>query len=122
MRTASRLAISAAVLGGGLLLAAPASAQEACPYPFDPADPRCQVAGGGGGGGTGGGTGGGGTGGGGATDVDNSPVSTTAGGGDGGGATLPFTGGEVTLIALAGTAALGGGVVLTVAGRKRVTG
>ena len=124
MRTASRLAVSAAVLGGGLLLAAPASAQEACPYPFDPADARCQVTGGGGGGGTGG-TGGtgttGGSGGGGATDVDSSPTINTAGG-SGGGATLPFTGGEVTLIALAGTAALSGGVALTVAGRKRVTG
>lgn len=121
MRTASRLAVSAAVLGGGLLLAAPASAQEVCPYPFDLADPRCQLAGGGGGPATGGGDTGGGT------DVDNSPVRNTAGGagsggGGGGGATLPFTGGEVTLIALAGTAALGGGVALTVAGRKRVTG
>jgi hypothetical protein len=35
MRTTSRLAVSAAVLGGGLLLAGPASAQEACAYPFD---------------------------------------------------------------------------------------
>ena len=122
MRTASRLAVSAAVLGGGLLLAAPASAQEVqCPYPFDPADPRCQVQGGGGGGGTGGGGDTGGGGGGGSTDVDNSPTRTTAGG-SGGGATLPFTGGEVTLIALAGTAALGGGIALTAAGRKRATG
>jgi hypothetical protein len=108
MRTASRLAASAAVLGGSLLLAAPASAQEACPYPFDPADPRCQVQGGGGGGGTG------------DTDTDNSPVVTTAGS-SGGAASLPFTGGEVTLIALAGTAALGGGIVLVAAGRKRAT-
>lgn len=124
MRTTSRLAVSAAILGGGFLLAAPASAQEACPYPFDPADSRCQVQGGAGGGATGGeGTVGGGTSGGGAqgagtTDVDNSPVRNTAGGGA---ASLPFTGGEVTLIALAGVAAVGGGVALTRAGRTRAT-
>ncbi len=135
MSTTSRLAISAAVLGSGLLLAAPAAAQEACPYPFDPSDARCQVQGGEGGGATGGegAAGGGATGGEGAagggitggsggagTVVDNSPVRNTAGGG--GGAALPFTGGEVTLIALAGAAAVGGGVVLVAAGRNRATG
>jgi hypothetical protein len=110
MRTTSRLAVSAAVLGGGLLLAAPASAQQACPYPFDPSDVRCEeVQGGSGGGATGD-----------STVVDNSPVRNTAG--QGGGSTLPFTGGEVTLIALAGAAAVGGGVVLVAAGRKRATG
>lgn len=129
MRTTSRLVVSAAVLGGGLLLSGPASAQEACPYPFDPADVRCQVQGGSGGGATGddaGASGGGASGGqgsggqGSGTVVDNSPVRTTAGG-SGGAATLPFTGGEVTLIALAGAAAIGGGVVLVSAGRARKT-
>jgi hypothetical protein len=173
MSTTSRLAVSAAVLASGLLLAAPAAAQEACPYPFTPSDARCQVSGGDGGGatdgegttgggegttgggegttgggegttgggegttggegtagsgegaaggGTTGGSGGGTTGGSGgaATVVDNSPVRNTAG--SGGGAALPFTGGEVTLIALAGAAAVGGGVVLVAAGRKRATG
>ncbi len=110
MRTASCLAVSAAVLGGGLLLAAPASAQE-CPYPFDPSDARCQVQGGSGGGATGGE-------GSGSTVVNNSPARNTAGGV---GTALPFTGGEVTLIALAGAAAVGGGVVLLAAGRKRAT-
>jgi hypothetical protein len=33
--------------------------------------------------------------------------------------TLPFTGGEITLITLAGGAAMAGGVVLVAAGRKR---
>lgn len=124
MRTASRLVVSAAVLGGGLLLSGPASAQEACPYPFDPADVRCQVQGGSGGGATGDDadtSGGGASGGqGSGTVVDYSPVRTTAGG-SGGAATLPFTGGEVTLIALAGAAAIGGGVVLVSAGRARKT-
>ena len=119
MRTTNRLAVAAAVLGGGLLLAAPAAAQEACPYPFDPADPRCQVQGGSGGGATGG-SGNGATGGsgGGTAVVDNSPVRTTAGGGA---SELPFTGGEVTLIALGGAAAVGGGAVLVAAGRRRAT-
>jgi len=106
MRNTSRLALVAAVLGGGLLIAAPASAQEACEYPFD-----CPpITGGGGGPATGGG-------GGGQTVVDASPVS----GGSTAGGQLPFTGGEVTLMALAGTAALGGGIVLVAAGRKRST-
>lgn len=34
-------------------------------------------------------------------------------------ATLPFTGGEVVLIAALGAAAVGGGVALVVAGRRR---
>ena len=120
MRTASRLAFSAAVLGGGLLIAAPASAQEACEYPFD-----CPPVGGGDGGpatGDGGGGGApgtdvGGGGGGGGTVVDASPIT----GGGGGAGQLPFTGGEVTLMALAGTAALSGGIVLVAATRKRST-
>lgn len=111
MHSISRLALSAAALGGGLLIAAPASAQE-CGYPGQ----DCPVIDGGGGGvpATGG------------TGPEAEP--TTAAGGTvvdarptvGGGATLPFTGGEVTLMALAGTAAVGGGIVLMTAGRKRV--
>ena len=174
MRTTSRLAVSAAVLGGGLLLAAPVSAQEAtstpCPYPFDncptaspsvtasptespttsptespttsptespttspsattapplagggenPATseqpPAEETAGGGGDAGAGGDAGSGG--GGGAAVVDNSPVR----GAVGGAASLPFTGGEVTLLALTGTAAVAGGLVLVAAGRRRAT-
>jgi hypothetical protein len=162
MRTTSRLAVSAAVLGGGLLLAAPVSAQEAtttpCPYPFDcptpsptapttspttsptgspttspttspTASPTTSPIGGGGGGPStgetpaptespaagGAGTPIGGGGGGPATVVDN-PTRGAAGVGE-----LPFTGGEVTLIALAGVAAVGGGVALAAAGRKRRT-
>ena len=140
MRKTSTLVLSAAVLGGGLLLAAPASAQTAttpCPYPFDDcptASPTTSPIGGGeeepateethapGGGGEeepateetpapGGG------GGAGPAIVDNSPVR----GSTGGAASLPFTGGEVTLIALTGAAALGGGLVLVAAGRKRAT-
>ena len=108
MRTTSRLAVSAAVLGGGLLLAAPASAQEVCDYPFD-----CAPTGGGSGApATGGGSGapGSGT----KTVVNNSPAVGASN-------ALPFTGGQVTLIALAGADALGGGVVLVAAGRKRAT-
>ena len=115
MRTTSRLAVTAAVLGGGLLIAAPASAQQACEYPFDcppiGGETEEPATGGNGGGGAGGGGGGGGT------VVDASPIT----GGGGGAAQLPFTGGEVTLMALAGTAALGGGIVLVAAGRKRST-
>ena len=110
MRTTSRLAVSAAVLGGAMLFAAPASAQTAtpCPYPFDacpttPAPSPSRTPGGGGGG----------------------EVETPISGGGGGTAVtdnrsnLPFTGGEITLLALAGTAALGGGTALVVAGRRR---
>lgn len=114
MRTASRLAFSAAVLGGGLLIAAPASAQEACEYPFD-----CPpVAGGGGGAATGDGGGGGGAGAGAAGGAGGGGTVADA---SAGGGTLPFTGGEVTLMALAGTAALSGGIVLVAATRKRST-
>ena len=99
MRTTSRLVVSAAVLGSGLLIGAPASAHEhVCPYPMT----NCPTTGGGGTVVTGGG----------GTVVK---ASTTRGG------ALPFTGGEVTLMALAGTAALGGGIVLVAAGRKRAT-
>lgn len=62
----------------------------------------------------GGGTVIGGGGGGPSTVVHASPTRGAAG-------QLPFTGGEVTLIALAGVAAVGGGIVLTAAGRKRST-
>lgn len=103
MRTSSRLAVSAAVLGGGLLLAAPASAQEVCLYPSD-----CPIGG---------------------VDVvpatggnptDITPTYTT-GSGSGAPTSLPFTGGEVTLLALTGVAALGGGALLVAAGRKRAS-
>ena len=158
MRTPRRLVASAALLGGGLLLAGPVSAQETpegtptpCPYPFvncapetpeapqtpPPAVPpvtpttppgTTPVGGSTGGGatagetpaasdigGSGGGTAVGGSGD--ATVVDNSAVpSTTASA-----ASLPFTGGEITLMALAGATALGGGVVLVAAARKRAT-
>ncbi len=36
--------------------------------------------------------------------------------------TLPFTGGEIVLMTAAGTATLGAGIVLVVAGRRRRTG
>ena len=105
MRTPSRLAVVSAVLGGGLLLAGPAAAQNAtdcdeyerlgfCPIGGGVTQP--------------------------VTDVDEDE-DTTAGGSTTNAASLPFTGGEVTLIALAGTAALGGGIALTAAGRKRKT-
>ncbi len=108
MRTPSRLAVVTAVLGGGLLLAGPAAAQTAADCDTYENLAECPIGGGGPQP---------------ATDVDQD---TTAGGGSissssGGAASLPFTGGEVTLIALAGTAALGGGIALTAAGRKRTT-
>jgi len=107
MSTTSRLAVSAAVLGGGLLLAGPASAQEACAYPFD-----CPpVSGGSGQPATGGSVG--------TPTVSTPTVVSNAGGG--GPASLPFTGGEVTMLALAGAAALAGGAALVAAGRKRST-
>ena len=102
MRTTRRLAVVSAVLGGGLLLAGPAVAQDK--YPADqPIGGAIDQP---------------------AEDVDDDTDSTGDGetvvsGSSGGGASLPFTGGEVTLIALAGTAALGGGIALTAAGRKR---
>ena len=109
MRTTRRLAVVSAVLGGGLLLAGPAAAQEADEYPADqpigggveqPAvDVEDEDQ----------------------DDTDSSGGSTVVSGSSGGSASLPFTGGEVTLIALAGTAALGGGIALTAAGRKRST-
>lgn len=115
MRTTSRLAASAAVLGGALLFAAPATAQTAptpCAYPFincptTPAPSPSASPGGGGG-----------------TVETPAPSSTPLRGGGGGTAVsnrsnLPFTGGEITLLALAGTAALGGGAALVVAGRRR---
>lgn len=181
MRTTSRLAASAFILGGGLVLAAPASAQTApavtCDYPFNcptppttppttpgttppttpgttppitpvttppttpgttppttpvTVSPTTPIGNGGGGpatgeipaasatpapagGGTGSGAGSGTGSGGGAAVVDNSPTGSTVSNA----ASLPFTGGEVTMIALAGIAALGGGVALVAAGRKR---
>ncbi len=148
MRTTSRLAASAAVLGGALLFAAPATAQTAptpCAYPFidcptTPAPSPSNSPGGGGGGDVetsapSDSAGGGGgdvetsapsdSAGGGGGDVETAAGSTTQiGGGSGGAAVnnrsnLPFTGGEITLLALAGTAALGGGAALVVAGRRR---
>ena len=111
MRTTRRLALVSAVLGGGLLLAGPAAAQSAtdcddyerlgfCPIGGGIQQP--------------------------VTDVDEDEDDAVGGGNTAGGsttsaATLPFTGGEITLIALAGTAALGGGIALTAAGRKRGT-
>ena len=99
MRTTRRLAVVSAVLGGGLLLAGPAVAQDADAYPADqPVGGSIEQP---------------------ATDVDDGE--TVVSGSSGGAASLPFTGGEVTLIALAGAAALGGGIALTAAGRKRKT-
>ena len=111
MRTPSRLAVVSAVLGGGLLLAGPAAAQTAVDCDEYPELAECQID-----------EDLGGNEGGAAQDEDTD----SAGGGSEGGTTtsaasLPFTGGEVTLIALAGTAALGGGIALTAAGRKRST-
>jgi LPXTG-motif cell wall-anchored protein len=51
--------------------------------------------------------------------VSTPTVVSNAGGG--GPASLPFTGGEVTMLALAGAAALAGGAALVAAGRKRST-
>lgn len=116
MRTSSRLAVATALLGGGLLMAGPAAAQEACDEYDTLAE--CPIGGGiespatgndgdGEEGGAAGGASGGGT--------------TATGGSSGGAASLPFTGGEVTMIALAGAVAVGGGIALTAAGRKRTT-
>ena len=110
MRTTRRLAVVSAVLGGGLLLAGPATAQPAVDCDKYPDLAECQEIDEDLGGNEGGG----------ATGVDDED--DTAGSGSQGtsnAASLPVTGGEVTLIALAGTAALGGGVALTAAGRKR---
>lgn len=99
MRTTSRLAISSVILGGSLLIAPAASADEACPYPFDPADPRC-------------------------VETENTanervPAGTAPTTQDA--ATLPFTGGEITVLSLLGAGALAGGVALVAVGRKRKT-
>ena len=112
MRTTRRLAVVSAVLGGGLLLAGPAAAQTAVDCDEYPELAECQID-----------EDLGGTDDGAASNEDDDDA---AGSGSGGGTTtnaasLPFTGGEVTLIALAGTAALGGGIALTAAGRKRST-
>jgi hypothetical protein len=109
MRTSSRLVVSAAVLGGGLMLAAPASAQTACAYPFDcpPIGGVDEVPA------TGGGTP--------TVDTPTFNTPTFTGSGSGNPTSLPFTGGEITLLALGGVAALGGGAVLVAAGRKRAT-
>ncbi len=108
MRHLSRLAVATAVLGGGLLLAGPAAAQEVdcdeypelaeCVIEGDVQEPAQGEA-----------------------DEEDEAEGSTISGSSGGAASLPFTGGEVTLIALAGTAAVGGGVALTAAGRKRKT-
>ncbi len=115
MRTTRRLAVVSAVLGGGLLLAGPAAAQTApdtdcdqyetlgfCPIEGEIEQPAV------------------------GDEDEDEGVGSTGGGSTAGGSTtsaasLPFTGGEVTLIALAGAAALGGGIALTAAGRKRST-
>ena len=100
MRTVSRLAIATAVLGGGLLIAGPAAAVGACDE-YD-ANKECPA-------------------GGEVQPVSSGGGTTTTAGGGGGATSLPFTGGEVTMVALAGTAAVGGGLALTAAGRKRKT-
>ena len=82
MRTTRRLAVVSAVLGGGLLLAGPAAAQQADQYPADqPIGGGVDQP---------------------ATDVDDSAAGgeTVVSGSSGGGASLPFTGGEITLLAL----------------------
>lgn len=114
MRTTSRLAASTAVLGGALFLAgpvlltAPAAAQTVTPpcptYPFDCPSPTP----------TDGGEG----------SPSVSPTSRPISGGGGGPSvdnpsSLPFTGGELTLMALVGAGAVGGGAALVTAGRKR---
>ena len=105
MRTPSRLAVVSAVLGGGLLIAGPAAAQTAVDCDEYETLAECPIGGGGEQP---------------ATDVEDDD-DVVVRGSSGGSASLPFTGGEVTLIALAGTAALGGGIALTAAGRKRKT-
>ena len=50
------------------------------------------------------------------TKVTRTPTTTTV---EGNQSTLPFTGGEIVLMSLAGGAAIGGGVVLVAAGRRR---
>ena len=105
MRTPSRLAVVTAVLGGGLLIAGPAAAQTAVDCDEYPDLAECVID-----------EDLGGNEGGAAQDEDEVVTQRSSGA-----ASLPFTGGEVTLIALAGTAALGGGIALTAAGRKRST-
>lgn len=118
MRTSRRLAVVTAVLGGGLLLAGPVAAQEADCDEYDTLA-ECPIGGGEQEPATGDGD----------VDVDSDGDADggagagdeVAGGSAGDAASLPFTGGEVTMIALAGAAAVGGGVALTAAGRKRKT-
>ena len=122
MRSLPRLVIGTALLAGAVTTAAPAAAQEAvCGYPFD-----CEIGGESGGAGTGDvGSGGSGTG-----DLGNGGGGGTGdlGSGAGGGSdsvsnptVLPFTGGELTVLLLAGGATLAGGAALVVAARKRAT-
>lgn len=106
MRTSRRLAVVSIALGGGLLLAGPAAAQTAVDCDEYETLAECPI---------GGGTGQP------AQDGSSTAGRSVSNGSAGGAASLPFTGGEVTLIALAGTAALGGGIALTAAGRKRST-
>ena len=112
MRTHRRLAVVSAVLGGGLLLAGPAAAQTTVDCDEYPELAECVID-----------EDLGGNEGGAAQDDDTESTAggSTVSGSSGGAASLPFTGGEVTLIALAGTAALCGGIALTAAGRKRST-
>lgn len=97
MSTFIRLTVGAVALGAPLLLAAPASAQS-CDYPFDCAVADNQVVTG-------------------SSDVRPAAVGSSANGP----ATLPFTGGEVTLISLVGLGALGAGTAMVIAGRRRET-
>lgn len=107
MRTSRRLAVVSIALGGGLLLAGPAAAQTAVDCDEYETLAECPIGGG--------------------TDQpaqggsDSTAGGSVSNGSTGGATSLPFTGGEVTLIALAGAAALGGGIALTAAGRKRST-
>lgn len=100
MRTISRLTVSALALGGSFALGPVASAQEACPYPFDPANPVCVDD----------------------TSSDRGPSRTTDATSTEVASTLPFTGGEITMLTLVGAGALAGGIGLIAAGRKRQTG
>lgn len=110
MRTSRRLAVVSIALGGGLLLAGPAAAQTAVDCDEYETLAECPI-----GGGTDQPAQGG------SEDEDSTAGGSVSNGSTGGATSLPFTGGEVTLIALAGAAALGGGIALTAAGRKRST-
>ncbi len=84
--TVSRVTVGTAALGGVLLIAAPAAAQQAvCDYPFDCPPGVLGTS---------------------DTVVPNGGGTVVRGSTSGSPSTLPFTGGEITLITLAGGAAL----------------